>query len=327
MKLINEHNYEAFLLDFVEGNLSTAETNALFDFLAANPSLQEDFDQIFDAGQLKNADLIQFSRKESLLKDEEWDRVQNLIIANQENVASEQQIHNLNELIKQSEQVQQEHAIFSKLVLEEDKNLQFSRKNVLLHQVALKPNFRWVNYSVGLAASVALFFTVYTFLNQPVGLYTPIGIAADFPEIDNEDSIAGPVEPSIQVAKLDSESKPKEFSNQPTPIDIPTSTGPVAEVAQMKKSAPESLDLEPSSNLAAIPIYQAPDVVENAPLLDLVKQESKAFNASYSWATDVGNKLNQFQKEFRKRDAIEINFFGMQTTIRKPSWMKIRRKN
>ena len=40
MEQLNIHNYEAFYLDFLEGNLNEEETSQLFCFLDENPSLK-----------------------------------------------------------------------------------------------------------------------------------------------------------------------------------------------------------------------------------------------------------------------------------------------
>ena len=44
MNLITKNNYEAFLLDYVEGNLSPEHTAELMLFFENNPSLKEDLD-------------------------------------------------------------------------------------------------------------------------------------------------------------------------------------------------------------------------------------------------------------------------------------------
>jgi hypothetical protein len=47
MQKINRHNYEAYLLDFVEGNLCPEDQHDLFVFLAANPALKSAFEVDF----------------------------------------------------------------------------------------------------------------------------------------------------------------------------------------------------------------------------------------------------------------------------------------
>ena len=47
MEKINKHNYEAFFLDYIEGNLTADQQNDLFLFLAENPELKAEFEGDF----------------------------------------------------------------------------------------------------------------------------------------------------------------------------------------------------------------------------------------------------------------------------------------
>lgn len=47
-KCLNINNYEAWLLDYAEGNLTSVEEKLLFDFMKNNPDLREDFEFAFD---------------------------------------------------------------------------------------------------------------------------------------------------------------------------------------------------------------------------------------------------------------------------------------
>ena len=40
--MINRDNYEAYLLDYLEGNLEESAVNEFIEFLKQNPRLQED---------------------------------------------------------------------------------------------------------------------------------------------------------------------------------------------------------------------------------------------------------------------------------------------
>lgn len=65
MERINKHNYEAFFLDFIEGNLSAEEQHDLFVFLAENPELKEAFEGDFSEVVLTPSNLS-FDNKEKL---------------------------------------------------------------------------------------------------------------------------------------------------------------------------------------------------------------------------------------------------------------------
>ena len=66
---INIHNYEAFFLDFIEGNLSASAVKKVKLFLAAHPELDAELAE-FENIQLTPAN-IHFSEKNSLKKNTE----------------------------------------------------------------------------------------------------------------------------------------------------------------------------------------------------------------------------------------------------------------
>lgn len=66
---INEHNYESYLLDFVDEELSEAEQQQLLAYLAAHPELEEEL-QLLQKTKPARLDSIAFSGKEQLYRSE-----------------------------------------------------------------------------------------------------------------------------------------------------------------------------------------------------------------------------------------------------------------
>ncbi|MCF6366379.1 MAG: hypothetical protein L3J35_09265 [Bacteroidales bacterium] len=66
MKTINKHNYEAFFLDFIEGNLSESQIKDLNKFLTGNPDLKDELES-FENIILK-AETVEYTQKENLIK-------------------------------------------------------------------------------------------------------------------------------------------------------------------------------------------------------------------------------------------------------------------
>ena len=62
MERISIFNYEAFYLDFLEGNLNEADTLMLTDFLEANPGLKVEMDDEFTSFQEESIVLDDFSK-------------------------------------------------------------------------------------------------------------------------------------------------------------------------------------------------------------------------------------------------------------------------
>lgn len=68
MEKITKYNYEAFFLDFYEGNLDAIQSEALLDFLECHPELKVEFEG-FEQIYLPNND-ISFDAKEELFTEE-----------------------------------------------------------------------------------------------------------------------------------------------------------------------------------------------------------------------------------------------------------------
>ncbi|NJO92441.1 MAG: hypothetical protein HC831_28335 [Chloroflexia bacterium] len=64
---INRHNYEEYLIDFMDGNLSAHEVEAVMSFLDSNPDIKAELEEL-NGDQLMTEDII--FEKKSLLKKE-----------------------------------------------------------------------------------------------------------------------------------------------------------------------------------------------------------------------------------------------------------------
>jgi hypothetical protein len=67
MTNINRQNYEAFFLDYLEGNLSPSQKEELIDFIEKNPDLKKELNEWEDI-QLTPSEEIKFSGKQDLKK-------------------------------------------------------------------------------------------------------------------------------------------------------------------------------------------------------------------------------------------------------------------
>src|SRR6185436_9659089 len=66
--MINRSNYEAFFLDFHEGNLSEAEKRDVVAFVESNPDLAEEFES-FKLIFVEQSEGLKFPGKENLKKN------------------------------------------------------------------------------------------------------------------------------------------------------------------------------------------------------------------------------------------------------------------
>ena len=83
MSKVNIHNYEAFYLDYLEGNLNKADTETLFRFLDKNPQLKNDSEDI--AATKLHVNLNIKINKEPLYQNIDESNIEDYIIASIEN--------------------------------------------------------------------------------------------------------------------------------------------------------------------------------------------------------------------------------------------------
>ena len=116
-KNINIHNYEEFLIDFIDGTLNDEEHAAVVMFLENHPDIAEEFSGIADFN-LDSCN-IEFSDKEILKKsfDINLDNYEHYFIAASEGDLSSDEIVQLEEFIEQNPNLENEFAVFQNLKL------------------------------------------------------------------------------------------------------------------------------------------------------------------------------------------------------------------
>ncbi len=158
METINTHNYEAFFLDFLDGNLSEKEQKELNRFLQNNPSLKEELES-FENITLKPEHIV-FKNKQNLIKKTqaqhfEITEFEYLCVADIEkdiNIEEKQQL--AHELKKPENRTAYKQIKNTKL--QADKSIIFENKNSLRKNTVIL-NYRTVISAVS-AAAILLFF-------------------------------------------------------------------------------------------------------------------------------------------------------------------------
>ena len=341
MSKINKYNYEAVLLDFAEGKLSSAETDDLLNFLAAHPEYNEDLDTALEIIELDEESELKFSRKNELFRSDTQEITQNLIIAHLEGVASGEEMKELESLRVSNPLIEKEITVFSRLTLQPDAQILFSHKESLLQTATVSFSAWFYRISLAAAAVLLLFLTVKTENESQVQDYRAMAklkvksldlLPSHVPSQKIDESNF--VQDKYPVNLVQVKRKPIfELENEK---NIPEDIGPVfvAEQIAHLEHLPV-LDtfrlIEPRTTLADISFSnntkEEPDENYIPGFLNLLTQESTALQTSFGFATTVSNKIKNFAGDFQKVDEIELKFWGMRTTIHKPSWMKWRRKN
>jgi hypothetical protein len=171
MEKIDLTNYEAFFLDYSEGNLGEEEKYDLFNFLEAHPELKADFELDFGVIQLDAAS-IQFEDKPSLKKRDEdlvvtMSTIDDLMIASVERQLSAKEEELVSRYVRENN-LQTKFAYYQASILKADTSVVYPEKEKLKMKTGVVISFPfWAK--VASVAAVGLLLITMTFdWNNPV---------------------------------------------------------------------------------------------------------------------------------------------------------------
>ena len=160
---INKNNYEAFFLDYHEGNLSPQQVADLLLFVEQHPELKEEF-ECFENVTLDDLSNVSFEGKSSLKKEITLDNREEYFIRNVENTLTSAEKNLLDTFIKQHPQFLTELELFKKTKVFADASVVFENKEALKKTVVTTEDL--------LIASVEGLLTKqeHVFLNQQLSV-------------------------------------------------------------------------------------------------------------------------------------------------------------
>ncbi|MGZ4035693.1 MAG: hypothetical protein ACXVP4_12575 [Bacteroidia bacterium] len=129
---INKNNYEAFFLDYHEGNLSPQQVADLLLFIEQHPELKEEFES-FENFTLEDFSAITFENKSGLKKEITNDNKDEYFIRSVEDTLSSIEKNLLDNFIKQHPQYIADLNLFQKTKLNPDSSIVFENKESLKH--------------------------------------------------------------------------------------------------------------------------------------------------------------------------------------------------
>ncbi len=155
---ITRKNYEAYFLDYLEGNLDNEFIDNFIEFLSQNPDLKEEL-QMVASVKLKAEPLL-FERKESLYKDK-YDLPENFndaAIAFIEGEFSDERNAEFEAYLSRNPLKQKDLTLFKKTQLQPDNTIMFHRKSRLYHPIRRKKILLW---GTRIAAVIAITLLIY----------------------------------------------------------------------------------------------------------------------------------------------------------------------
>jgi hypothetical protein len=171
---INLNNFEAYMLDYLEGNLDPLLSAELMAFLAENPAFEKYLPE-YDSS-ISVSGTHEYPQKNNLKKDfadipeitpENFDE---FCIAACEGLLSDRDMARISAYIAHNRERQNNLDLFRKLKLQPDLAVVYSRKSQLKKSIAQPQKLRYLYFAVGLAASIALLIMLAV-RKQPAASY------------------------------------------------------------------------------------------------------------------------------------------------------------
>jgi hypothetical protein len=186
---INRNNYEAYIIDYLDGKLDPVETAELLRFLAQNPDLEAEFgdyeniklSNTTEAGFDKNKLKKDFSDIESVNND----NFDEFCVASHEGDLSEHDELRLKEYIKKHPEKQKDFELYSDTYLTPDYNIKFPEKgNIKRISPFIRPRNMLI-YVTSLAAAVLLLIMLVIMPGKKEKMISGLQVADDVKEVSN----------------------------------------------------------------------------------------------------------------------------------------------
>ncbi len=288
MNSVNRDNYEIYLLDFVEGNLSPAKEAAVRDFLTQNPDLKQQVTFLKESPELKSP-ATSFTNKHILKRDVNTGTLtpanaEAFIIADLEGDLDDEARGRLLTLAKSNAGVAKTMELYQKTRLIPGKEV-LTDKGKLKHKVSktrrLYASMAWVS---SVAAAIVILFLLFPFSDKAplgeiadnTGTLTPakentyeenkITANEETPQVGVEQTSKNYEKPGTENAPVKKSpveeipANPEETDNEEAiePVKLPVIKINNIEIAQVSKvHRPGS----PSPEIPSIDIYKKADAV------------------------------------------------------------------
>jgi hypothetical protein len=156
MRAPNIHNYEEFIIDYFDGNLSAEESADLLLFLEQHPNIKSEF-EMFSAAPLTELEEVNYEAKDKLKKGLAINN--ETIVAYLEKDLPLAEIKEFESAVQKNIQLKKEVALFQKTFLKTDATIIYANKK------NLKRDSRVVWLFAYAAAASLVFFLLYNALN------------------------------------------------------------------------------------------------------------------------------------------------------------------
>ncbi|OFY47456.1 MAG: hypothetical protein A2W85_01980 [Bacteroidetes bacterium GWF2_41_31] len=306
--LIDLKNYEVFVIDYLDGQLSKAEETALLAFLDQHPDLKDEFEGL-ELATLEpliiEADFKQELKKIPVIKVAGIDETnyETYFIASAENDLNNKETEHLNQFLSINPMLHKEFELHQKLRLEPDTKILFPGKSSLKKRKVI-PLTRVSSVAAGLAFLLAISFFLR---NQPVPKGNQIILQSYayrttrvIPNKSSSSELIVPRKKQPPVKENVSESKPATNAKPPVRRVVAIENQPLAMTSLPQKPlTTELVDIYDFEKLS-IPDFE-PQTMMLADAGEVRPGRKSLFSRI------VGNQVNKFKDRLSGSREDEIN--------------------
>ena len=326
---INRNNYEAYFIDYLEGNLDERLVDSFLEFLKLNPDLKEEL-ALFESVNAVPEN-ISFRKKDDLYKEkfDSEEEFNNAAIASLEGDITDLDKFEFETYLDEHPEKKQDAALFSKTKLKPDISIVFSKKNKLYKKSVGKTILLWSGRVAAVLILAVAFFTLMNNRSEEIIPENEVVVINEISDPENEelkkdiDSESKkvvpveekkkkvteknkPVKTKPESTKIVPEKKPKKSIRETTkgridPTDLAFIRTPVEIPAEMI-AIRASIDTElPRAELATMYLKYPDDSFYNYDevlLADIVKEKTGLDKFKFNKITKAGlNLVSGFTRE------------------------------
>lgn len=299
MKKINIFNYEAYYLDYLEGNLPEEDAVVLLDFLEKHPELKLEEEELpmFESESVTLNDLsfLKETEDSDAITEENYTH---FLIAKHEGILTENKETELEAFVAATPNAEKEEKLFGAVYFEPDTQVVFADKSSLKQKA---PIVMWPYYSSIAAAMIAAVFLLY----QPgdVDGINTVQVASN--DVSNTVQEQAQSSPEVQEANIFSPIT-NLFTSEPEQSVQPKSVVK-KNVSVQKDEDPVILNNQPSR-----PIVAALDNKEVSPISTIythpVEAKGNTGDVAYTNVNEMQNPIEPITKFISKKTKTEVDF-------------------
>ncbi len=328
---INRDNYEAFFIDYLDGNLGENLVDEFLEFLQINPDLKAEL-HLVQSVSLKPEKVL-FTKKELLMKEKyDLDEIfeETAVALLEGDISAEEKVE-FERYLSTHPENQKQIGLFAKTKLIPDETIVFSKKSKLYHRTLGRTVFLW---SARAAAVLLLALAVYWFMDETQNPLIPENKIAQVENENGKDKAIAPVETEIAekvsressamtpikplLAKRVEFEKPGSENNiQNLPIESRLSNRASVEIPDKMDRLTASLDVSQTKATLETMYITVPNIsekdAEERLLADIVIEKTGLDKLSLNNIAKAG--LNLVSNITRDKFQYETNGEGKITTV------------